>query len=134
MEDTRKQQPGQEVKKETIKEPNQQQTTDNAPEKGWWEQVLGTTEQDGVKSIYNLLTHPLALVGVLVLVLVWLLKQKKTDGGTSKESEGLKHELAVMKKKYKKLKKRMDKIREDEGNYTIENPDKPVKRPVVLVD
>ena len=135
MEDTRKQQPGPEGKKEAVKDTNQKNTTDKVPaDKDWWEQLLGTTEQDGIKNIYQLLTHPLALVGVFVFVLVWLLKQKKPDSSMSKENEELKTKLAFIKKKYKKLKKRMNKIREDESNYTTENPDKSVKRPVVVID
>jgi hypothetical protein len=134
MEDTRKQQPEPEGKKEAIKETNPKKATEKVLEKDWWEQLLGTTEQDGVKNIYKLLTHPLALVGVFVFLLVWLLKQKKPDSIMSKENEELKSELAFIKKKYKKLKKRLNKIREDASNYASVNPDKPVKRPVVLVD
>ena len=134
MEDTRKQQPEPEGKKEAIKETNQKKATEKVSEKDWWEQLLGTTEQDGVKNIYKLLTHPLALVGVFVFLLAWLLKQKKPDSIMSKENEELKSELEFIKNKYKKLKKRLNKIREDASNYASVNPDKPVKRPVVLVD
>ena len=134
MEDTGKQQPGPEAKRNNVKDGKQNQTAGNTQDKDWWEQLLGTTEQDGVKNIYKMLTHPLALVGVFVFLLAWLLKQKKPDSIMSKENEELKSELAFIKKKYKKLKKRQNKIREDASNYASVNPDKPVKRPVVLVD
>lgn len=134
MEDTQKQQPGPEAKKDTVKDSKQSHTAGNIPEKDWWEQLLGTTEQDGVKNIYNLLTHPLALVTMVVFVLYWLLKQKKMDSGISKENDELKGELAFMKKKYKKLKKRLDNITDETSDAATENPDKPAKRPLVLLD
>jgi membrane protein insertase Oxa1/YidC/SpoIIIJ len=130
MDDTQIQQPRPEAKKDTVKESKQNQTAGNTQEKDWWEQLLGTTEQDGIKNIYKLITHPLALVTVLVFMLFWSLKQKKTDSGISKENEELKGELAFMKKKYKKLKKCM----QETSDTTTENPDKPIKRPLVLVD
>ena len=134
MEDTGKQQPGPEAKKDNVKDGKQTQPAGNTQEKDWWEQLLGTTEQDGIKGIYKLITHPLALIAVLVFVIVWSLKQKKTDSGISKENEELKGELAAMKKKYKKLKNRLDKISEETDNPTAENFDKPVKRPLALIE
>jgi hypothetical protein len=134
MEDIQKQQPGPEAKKDSVKDSKQNQTAGNTQEKDWLEQLLGTTEQDGIKSIYKLLTHPLALVAVLTFVLLWLLKQKKTDSGISKENEELKEELAFVKKKYKKLKRRVDNITEETSASTTENPGKPRKRPLVLID
>jgi hypothetical protein len=134
MEDSQKQQPGPEAKKDTVKESKQNQNAGNTPDKDWLNQLMGTTEQDGIKNIYKLLTHPLALVAVLVFVLLWSLKEKKTDSGISKENEELKEELAFMKKKYKKLKKRVDNITEETRDSIIEHPGKPMKRPLVLVD
>lgn len=133
MENTQKQQPGtQQGKDDSVKDSKQKQT--ESGEKDWWEQLMGTTEQDGIKGIYKLITHPLALIAVLVFVIVWSLKQKKPDSGISKENEELKGELAAMKKKYKKLKKRLDAIMEETDNPTTENFDKPVKRPLALID
>ena len=129
MENNGKQQPGSQMGKDNVKDNKQSQT-----EKDWWEQLMGTTEQDGVKGIYKLITHPLALVAVLVFVIMWSLKQKKTDSGISKQNEELKGELATMKKKYKKLKKRLNTIMEETDNPTTENFDKPVKRPLALID
>ena len=134
MEDTQKQQPEIETKKEVTKDSKQTQTTKNIPEKDWWEQLLGTAEQDGIKNIYKLLTHPLALVIVVALVFHWLLKQKRTDNGISTENEELREELAFMKKKYKKLKKRWNRMAQETGDYSSEEPKQPVKRPLVLVD
>ena len=133
MEHTQKQQPGtQQGKDDSVKDSKQKQT--GGEEKDWWEQLMGTTEQDGIKGIYKLITHPLALVAVLLFVIVWSLKQKKPDSGISKENEELKNELAAMKKKYKKLKKRLDTIMQETDNSTTENFDKPVKRPLALID
>lgn len=134
MEDTGKQQPGPETKKDNVKDGKQNQTAGKTQEKDWWEQLLGTTEQDGIKGIYKLITHPLALVAILVFVIVWSMKQKKTDSGISKQNEELKGELATMKKKYKKLKKRLDTIMDETDNPIAENFDKPVKRPLALID
>jgi len=134
MEDTGKQQTGPEAKKDNVKDGKQNQTAGKTQEKDWWEQLLGITEQDGIKGIYKLITHPLALVAILVFVIVWSMKQKKTDSGISKQNEELKGELATMKKKYKKLKKRLNTIMEETGNPTTENFDKPVKRPLALID
>jgi hypothetical protein len=133
MENNGKQQPGtQQGKNDSVKDSKQKQT--GGEEKDWWEQLMGTTEQDGIKGIYKLITHPLALITVLVFVIVWSLKQKKTDSGISKENEELKNELANMKKKYKKLKKRLNAIMDETDNPTTENFDKPVKRPLALID
>lgn len=134
MEDNGKRQPGPEAKKDNVKDGKQNPAAGNTQEKDWWEQLMGTTEQDGIKGIYKLITHPLALVAVLVFVIVWSLKQKKQDSGISKEIEELKGELATMKKKYKKLKKRLDTIMKETDNPTAENFDKPVKRPLALID
>jgi membrane protein insertase Oxa1/YidC/SpoIIIJ len=132
MENNGKQQSGPQMGKDNVKDNKQNQT--GGKEKDWWEQLMGTTEQDGIKGIYKLITHPLALITVLVFVIVWSLKQKKTDSGISKQNEELKGELATMKKKYKKLKKRLETIREETDNPTTENFDKPVKRPLALID
>ena len=134
MEDSQKQQPVPEAKKDSVKESKQNKTAGNTQEKNWLEQLLGTTEQDGIKNIYKLLTHPLALVTVLVFVLLWSLKQKNKGSGISMENEELKGELAFMKKKYKKLKKRLNNITEEARDSTTEKPGKPVKRPLVLVN
>ncbi len=134
MENTQKRQPEPETKKDTVKDNKQNQNAGNTQDKDLLNQLMGTTEQDGIKNIYKLLTHPLALVAVLVFVLLWSLKEKKTDRGISKENEELKEELAFMKKKYKKLKKRMDDITDETSEINTENPDKPVKRLLVLVD
>ena len=133
MENTQKQQPGPETKKDTVKDKKQNQNAGNTQDKDWLNQLMGTTEQDGIKNIYKLLTHPLALVAVLVFVLLWSRKEKKTDSGISKENEELKEELAFIKKKYKKLKRRLDNT-DETSDSTIENPGKSMKRPLVLVD
>jgi uncharacterized protein YhaN len=133
MEDNQKQQRVPEAKKDTVKESKQNQPAGNAQEKDWLEQLLGTTEQDGIKNIYKFLTHPMALVAVLVFILLWSLKEKKTNSGFSKENEELKEELAFMKKKYKKLKKRVDNITEETRDSTIEPSGKSMKRPLVVV-
>jgi hypothetical protein len=132
MENNGKQQPGPQMGKDNVKDNKQSQT--GGGEKDWWEQLMGTTEQDGIKGIYKLITHPLALVAVIVFVILWSLKQKKTDSGISKQNEELKGELAAMKKKYKKLKRRMNTIMDETDNPTAENFDKPVKRPLALID
>lgn len=134
MENTQRQQPVPEAKKDSVKDRQQNQTDGNTQGKDWLNQLMGTTEQDGIKNIYKLLTHPLALVAVLVFVLLWSLKEKKTDSGISKENEELKEELAFMKKKYKKLEKRVDNITEETRDSTVEHPGKSMKRPLVLVD
>ena len=133
MENTQKQKPGPETKKDTVNDSKQNQNACNTQDKDWLNQLIGTTEQDGIKNIYKLLTHPLALVAVLVFVLLWSLKEKKTDSGISKENEELKKELTFIKKKYKKLKRRLNNTDETRDS-TIEHPGKYMKRPLVLID
>src|ERR1043165_5480508 len=133
MENTQKQQLGTpQGKDDSVKDSKQKQP--GSEEKDWWEQLIGTTEQDGIKGIYKLITHPLALLAVLIFVVMWSLKQKRTDSGISKENEELKGELAAIKRKYKKLKKRLNTIEEDTNNPTAQQPDKPAKRPLALID
>ncbi len=78
-------------------------------EKQWWEQLAGTVpgDKEGQKTWWKFFTHPLTIIiGLVILGYRWSSKQEARYKTALKENEELKTEIARLRKKYKKLKKK----------------------------
>lgn len=116
MEATFKKQSSAHNQQERAKSHGQPQNAETVKNNEWWEQLAGTISKDKEEQNkwYKLLTHPFAIVTGLIALGYWWFNQKDHKySGISRENEQLKTEVARLKKKCKKLKKR---IRDDAGH------------------
>lgn len=94
----------------------QPQNAETGKSKEWWEELAGAISKDKEEQNkwYKLLTHPFAIVTGLIAMGYWWFTQKDHKySEITRENEELKTEIARLKKKCKKLKKR---IRNDVGH------------------
>jgi len=97
-------------------------TNQTGEAKAWYERLAGTIPEDKEeqKKWYKMLTHPLAIIVGLITLGYWWFKEKERNRAlTVKETEELKAEMARLKKKYKKLKKRIRKNNGDPNRFAV---------------
>lgn len=112
MEATFKKRPSLDTEQENAKDKQQQQAAgkEARKDKEWYERLAGAIPEDKEeqKKWYKLLTHPLTIITVLIALGYWWFNQKEKKYTLNvKENEELKTEIARLKKKCKKLKKRV---------------------------